>query len=114
MGQEEPNNALTGDAQSDISTGDLHRTRTHVYGKSVSTFVLLAVLTLPAIGAAVASAQMAPEWQSTALILVTDTYSVLTDLSPSSINGVYGVVFTLTILLSAVLRGIRGTAASDS
>lgn len=107
MSQREHNSGPMESTQSDMPGGDLHSTRTCVYEKNISLFVLLAVLALPTIGAAVASAQMMPGWQSTLLGAVPDGFSALSDLSPLSIDGLYGTLLTLTVLFSTVWRGVR-------
>jgi hypothetical protein len=106
MSQRDHNKEVAGATQSGVTRSSLG-VRTDMYGKNISTVILVAVLALPAAGAVVASVQMSPEWQSAVFDVVTNSYSVVTELSPSSAGNAYGLVFTFTLLLSAVVRGLR-------
>lgn len=109
MSQRDPNKQVTEATRSDVTRGGLG-VRTAMYGKNISTVILVAVLALPAVGAVVASVQMSPGLQSTVFEFVANSHSIVTEQSTSSIDNIYAVVFTFTLLLLIVVRGFREKA----
>lgn len=113
MSQSDTNNRARQKDQSSV-TSELHSTRVRLYGKNISVFVLLITLTVPAIGAGVAVAQMTPGWQSSVIGFVADGYSTFVEPYLISIDGVYGAVLSVVLLLSGILRAVSGAIASSN